>query len=280
VDGAIVSDVKLRVLSLGAGVQSTTLALMAAAGEIGPMPDAAIFADTGWEPASVYRQLDWLSEQGRLPFPVHIVSAGDIKADILARRSTTGSRYAAVPWYTKNQDGTQGIGLRQCTGQYKITPIKRKCRELLGVTIRDRIRRGSVEVWIGISIDEVVRMKPAHQQWMTNRWPLIEKNMSRRACKAWLEARGFHEPPKSSCIGCPFHRDSVWIEMRKNSPIEWADAVAVDAALRQGNSRGIRGQEFMHDSRLPLPEAIDLAERDKREQPDLFANECEGMCGV
>jgi hypothetical protein len=43
----------LRVLSLGAGVQSTTLALMAAHGEIGPMPDCAIFADTGWPIGSV-----------------------------------------------------------------------------------------------------------------------------------------------------------------------------------------------------------------------------------
>jgi hypothetical protein len=36
----------LRVISLGAGVQSTTMALMAARGEIAPMPDCAIFADT------------------------------------------------------------------------------------------------------------------------------------------------------------------------------------------------------------------------------------------
>lgn len=47
----------LRIISLGAGVQSTTLALMAAAGEIGPMPDCAIFADTQSEPTAVYRHL-------------------------------------------------------------------------------------------------------------------------------------------------------------------------------------------------------------------------------
>lgn len=47
----------LRVLSLGAGVQSTTLALMAAHGEIEP-PDCAIFADTQWEPAEVYAHLN------------------------------------------------------------------------------------------------------------------------------------------------------------------------------------------------------------------------------
>jgi hypothetical protein len=38
--------IRLRMLNLGAGVQSTALALMAAHGEIGPMPDCTIFADT------------------------------------------------------------------------------------------------------------------------------------------------------------------------------------------------------------------------------------------
>ena len=52
----------LRVLSLGAGVQSSTLALMIEKGEI-PMVEAAIFADTGGEPAVVYKWLDWLSAE-------------------------------------------------------------------------------------------------------------------------------------------------------------------------------------------------------------------------
>lgn len=54
-----VSQDPVHILSLGAGVQSSTLALMAAAGEITPMPQAAIFADTQAEPASVYKWLDW-----------------------------------------------------------------------------------------------------------------------------------------------------------------------------------------------------------------------------
>ena len=49
--------IRLRIISLGAGVQSTTMALMAARGMIpGGLPDCAIFADTGAEPASVYNQ--------------------------------------------------------------------------------------------------------------------------------------------------------------------------------------------------------------------------------
>ena len=75
-DPAQAADIRLRVLSLGAGVQSTTLALMAAHGEIGPMPDCAIFADTGWEPKAVYEHLAWLGSLNVLPFPIHIVSAG------------------------------------------------------------------------------------------------------------------------------------------------------------------------------------------------------------
>ena len=42
--------VPTRILSLGAGVQSSTLALMAATGETEHRPDAAIFADTQAEP--------------------------------------------------------------------------------------------------------------------------------------------------------------------------------------------------------------------------------------
>lgn len=62
---------KLRVISLGAGVQSTTMALMAAAGEIGPMPDCAIFADTGWEPAAVYEHLARLRRIALRQFRLH-----------------------------------------------------------------------------------------------------------------------------------------------------------------------------------------------------------------
>ena len=46
-------NVNLRILSLGAGVQSSTLALMIEKGEI-PMVDAGIFADTQAESKETY----------------------------------------------------------------------------------------------------------------------------------------------------------------------------------------------------------------------------------
>ena len=70
----------LRILSLGAGVQSSTLALMIQRGEI-PMVDAAIFADTMGEPKLVYEWLDWLEKQ--LSFPVYRVNKGNLREDMI-----------------------------------------------------------------------------------------------------------------------------------------------------------------------------------------------------
>lgn len=263
--------IRLRVLSLGAGVQSTTMALMAAHGEIGPMPDCAIFADTGWEPKAVYDHLQWLSSPNVLPFPVHIVSQGNLREDSLARQNSNGRRHASVPWFLRMPDGGEGIGRRQCTSEYKLKPINRKIRELLGAK---RPAKGSAEIWIGISTDEAMRVKPARVQYMINRHPLIERRMNRIDCLAWMDRHGYPMPPKSSCIGCPFHSAAHW---RAMAPEELADAISVDEAIR--DQAGIRGQQFMHRSRRPLAE-VDLTSDEDNGQLNLFINECEGMCGV
>lgn len=267
----------LRILSLGAGVQSTTMALMAAHGELGPMPDCAMFADTGWEPQVVYEHLRWLSSPNVLPFPVRIVSAGNLRSDTIAKHTTMRSagRFSAVPWWTSSG----GMGRRQCTAHYKIEPLAKAQREMLGARPRQRLPRGAAEVWIGISTDEAARMKPARNRWQTNRWPLIEAGMSRWDCLRWLEKHGYPTPPKSACIGCPFRSNAEWRRLR-DSPQEWQDAIEVDRVIRDGGSlRGIRDQQFMHRSRKPL-ESADIRSDEERGQQNLFLNECEGMCGV
>jgi hypothetical protein len=255
----------LRVISLGAGVQSTALALMAANGDL-DAPDCAIFADTGWEPAAVYEHLDRLVKA--LPFPVHIVSAGNLREDTLARSNTTGGRFAAVPWFSLSPTNKPGMGRRQCTKEYKLRPIQRKVVELMGGR-----PKGGCEMWIGISTDEAIRMKPSQVGYVRNRWPLIERGMGRRLCLAYLSQIGW-DAPRSACIGCPFHSDDEW---RRMSPTEFQDAVEVDAAIRK--QPGFRGQQFMHRSLVPLSE-VDLRTHAELGQPDLFMNECEGMCGV
>lgn len=264
----------LRVLSLGAGVQSTTLALMAAHGEIEP-PDCAIFADTQWEPREVYEHLDRLEKL--LPFPVHRVTAGDIRQSIIDRRKTTGGRYVAIPWHIVNPDGSGAMGRRQCSSEYKLEPIMREIRDLLGVGRHSHIPPRSVEVLIGISRDEAHRMREPRQAYMTNVYPLVERGMRRYDCVLWLRRHGYPEPSKSACIGCPFTDNARWRDRRDNHPDEWHGAVLADRQLRQGDNRGMRGIEYMHRSRVPLDE-VDLSVDDR--QLDLFGNECLGLCDV
>lgn len=257
----------MKILSLGAGVQSTTLALMAANGDLGEMPDCAIFSDTGWEPKAVYEHLDKLKKV--LPFPIHIVSAGNLREDIIARTNTTGQRFAPVPWFMKMPNGKQAMGRRQCTAEYKLRPIQKKIVEMMG----GKRPKGGCEVWVGISTDEIMRMKPSRVQYIVNRWPLIEKRMSRNDCVKWMENHGW-SAPKSSCIGCPFHSNEQW---RALTPEEFADAVEVDNAIRRQS--GSKGEQYMHRSLVPLSE-VDLRTPLEKGQLDMFMNECEGMCGV
>ena len=270
----------LTVLSLGAGVQSSTLALMAAAGEITPMPDCAIFSDTGWEPRQVYEWLSWL--ETKLPFPVHRVGVGNIRDDQMSGRRSVGKggggnkRFASMPYFVKYPDGSKGMTKRQCTLEYKIEPIERFMRRtLLGIKPRARIPKGAVvEQWRGISADESYRMKPSRVPWIKVRYPLaMELGMSRGGCLAWMARNGFPKPPRSACIGCPFHSDQEWLEIR-NRPEEWAEAVAYDKAIRK--SCGMNGETFLHEDRIPLDQVQFRADR----QRDMWGNECEGMCGV
>lgn len=257
---------KLRVLNLGAGVQSTTLALMAARGEIEP-PDCAFTADTEDEHAAFYEHLAWLMSV--LPFPVHVVREGRP----LSRALRDGDESARIPWHV----GAGGLGKRNCTRGWKIRVIRRATRELLGVGPKGYIAPNAVERWIGISTDEIGRVTPSDVAFEYKRHPLIEARMSRQDCYRWLEDRQYRIPPKSRCKYCPFQSNAEWAALM-DSPDEWAETVALDGWLREpAQLRRFHGEVFLHSSRVPLAQA-DLTA--KAAGADLFGNECEGMCGV
>jgi len=264
-------------LSLGAGVQSSTLALMAARGEIGPMPDAAIFADTQAEPASVYRWLDWL--EGQLPFPVIRVTAGSLTETSLRVRTSgkTGETYLShnVPAYTINGDGSLGNYRRQCTDKHKLTPL---------IRMTNKLRQGQeCTVWIGISWDEIQRMKPSQRKGIRHRWPLIERRMRRDQCIAWMEGHGYAKPPRSACTYCPYHSNAEWRRLKAEDPGSWQDALDYERQLQAAaaNIPRLDGTPYLHPSRVPLDQ-VDLRDPDENQMQlwNTMQNECEGMCGV
>lgn len=272
----------VHIISLGAGVQSSTMALMAAAGEIKPMPVAAIFADTQAEPAGVYRWLDWLEKQ--LPYPVHRVTVGNLREDELRirRSKKSGKLYlkSSIPAFLLKPDGSKGLLGRRCTSDYKIVPLQRKVKELVGIKRATKDVRAIV--WVGISRDEAHRMKPSRVTYIENRWPLIDLNMTRQGCLKWMEAHGYPLPPRSACTFCPFHSDEEWRKLKTESPSEFAQVVDFEKRLQDAASQQetLRGTPYLHESCQPIG-TVDVTEkRLGYQQVSLFGNECEGMCGV
>lgn len=283
-------EYQLEYISLGAGVQSTTVALMAAHGEIDPMPDCAIFADTGAEPRAVYEHLDWL--EGQLPFPVHRVNYGSLYEDIMNSKgpgSNVQGRaggYVAAPFFTKDPDA---ILRRECTTNYKIFPINRKVKELIGKGEpgrRVRLKKGQgpiVRGWQGISYDEAHRMKPSPLPWIKVRYPLVEgkRRMTRGSCLDWMKHHGYPTPPRSACTFCPYHSNEEWRNLRDNDPEGWRQALEVDEHIRHMPENKVArltcGTLYLHRDRVPLSEAN--IEDPKKDQIDLWGGECDGMCG-
>lgn len=265
----------LRVLSLGAGVQSSALYLMACAGKIMPKPDVAIFSDTGCEPPYVYEYLGYLASKGSHHIPIIRASKGNLMTDIL--RSKRGHRFATMPLHVRNDEGKHALLRRQCTREYKLEPIEQKVRELLGAQPRQRIK-GVAEVWIGISTDEAIRVKPSRNRWMSNYHPLIDLGMSRADCLSWLQSNGYELPQKSSCIVCPYHDNAFWLNLKENHPAEFQQAVEFDREIRSG-LKSVDCNAYFHRSLQPL-DAIDFASLIGQPEPDQFLGECEGMCGV
>ncbi len=336
----------MRILSLGAGVQSSTVFRMMCAGEL-PKADHAIFADTQWEPPEVYTQLDRLTEEGKKAgIPVHVVTYGDIRRDALEGyvyndKSRIGHPFATMPLYTKgwtvkvlrsaaeldfeerldedeedrgieNVNGQMvdiingeitsaelemveminakvkeieqdGMLQRQCTSRYKIRPVAKKIKEILGVNSFAKCKMGSIEQYMGISADETRRVRTSDIKAIKFFYPLIFENstsdnpmiwkrpgITREDCLNWNKKNGFPVPPRSACIGCPYHNNDEWRRI-KADPVQWDDAVAFDKAIRK---HPIKGECFLHNSRIPLDE-VDLEKSDQLQ----MEMECEGMCG-
>ena len=267
----------MKALSWGCGVQSTTLAVMSALGNLGPL-DVVITADTGWERRATYEARDfyaaWLRERG---VRVEIVSAGNI-------RKLGAEEHIHMPFWTSNGGPLQ----RQCTAEFKIAPVRRRLRELAGydAALPPHPPAGAIELWMGISWDEIERMNQSRVRFIAHRWPLIEKRMTRNDCVSYLEAHGLPVPLKSACIGCPFRRASGWIEIRDNAPDEWSEALAFDEFVRHNPlaKYGVSTADtlYIYRGRVPLDVAnleADAARERQGKQVALFFCEA-GYCYV
>lgn len=287
----------LTTISLGAGLQSSVLVEMVVMGDLPPV-DVVIFADTGDEPDYVYKQVDYLKYRlEAVGIPLDKVansrarSSGNLAVDIYS-----GDMFASLPLFTVLHRDISGFGetaqvrqvgklKRQCTSNYKVEPIEKHVRQLLLKADKARkqkngiyINKGvTVESWLGITIDEAERMKPNWAKFIINRWPLVERRMTRHDCAQWLEDRGLPIPLKSSCIRCPYHDDTHWQDMKANRPKDWQRVADFDDDLRNGQivlPVMLKGELYLHKTCTPIRD-VDFT---KQNGQTAFAFCDEGYC--
>lgn len=278
----------LRVLNLGAGVQSTAIYLMIVDKEL-PAVDVAIFADTGDEPRAVYDHVNYLRS---LPGPeIVTVTAGNLGDNLVRGVNSTGQRFVAIPSFLSVDGEATGIGRRQCTKEYKLIPIEAEIRQMLGVEPGKRIPKDvHITQVFGLSFDEpkrVVRVKDQFRnrsQWDCE-FPLFDQYMTRQDCLAYLKDRlpNIHIP-RSACVYCPYKSDAEWQLLKETDPHGWARAVEIDKAIRDETSvctRGMNATQYLHRSCVPL-ELVQLQPKEESRQKRIPWSDmdCEGMCGV
>lgn len=262
-------EAELKCISLGLGVQSTAVYLMSSMGIL-PRADVAIFADPQAEHYKTYDILEWLLKWKEENNGIDIIVNKDrnIYKDLM---KTNPDSHVRVPQIPAHVDPS-GIALRQCTFEYKINPVVQSCRKLHKLKKRQRMK--PTEMWLGISTDEIQRMKESQMYNVDYFYPLIYVQLSRKDCIDFFKENSFPVPPKSSCVFCPFHSNKFWKELQLEGGSAWKMSVEIDKKIRK--KHGMNGQMYLHPSKKPL-EDIDFDDK----QTELFEGfDCEGYCGL
>tara|TARA_R110000823_G_scaffold310644_3_gene435666 strand:+ start:260 stop:1039 length:780 start_codon:yes stop_codon:yes gene_type:complete len=234
----------INVVSYGGGVQSTAIVLMAIDGLI-PKPDYVIFADTGSEMESTYKtvkEIKKLCKKSEINFKTVYSNFGKGKV--------TG-RWKLHEWY-KEYSRLPMVGNPRCTFQFKIHPVRRFVK-----TLTDR---SQPKPWasqsLGITTDEIKRMRPSELLWIQNDYPLIDRNMSRQDCIKYIDD---HYPylhvSKSGCFMCPYQSAKSWIRLKVEYPTLFDYAREMEISAKEnGVKRGLWGarsiEAFDHNVRL------------------------------
>jgi hypothetical protein len=248
--------------------------------------DLAIFSDTGGEKTKTLEyynfMIKWQEENNGIP--LHVASYKNLEKDLLNQQNSTNNRFASIPAFTKSGKDV-GMLRRQCTNEYKISQVNRKYRDILDI---GKKRFPITEIWQGITLDEMSRMRIPQEKWKINVYPFCgykiypdgkcvkftDNVKTRNDLMNWYADNNLPMPVKSSCKFCPFHSDANWLDLKKNDPNDFKDAVNVDYSIRDSSKKGIKNQIFIHQSLIPL-DKVDFNEN----QLSIWGN-CSDVCDV
>ena len=272
----------MKILSFGAGMQSTALALMAcenAMNDPAPYPmvpvyDAVIFCDLGLEPLWVHAQMEFTRkacEEAGIFFKVLDTPLYQDFVENFGERRTI-----SIPWWTLRKDGHKSKMPRYCTLDYKVETISKYVRwELLGYRKGQRLRLEDVkahEMHMGFSFEEKHRCKENPNRMFVNKYPLVDMQLVRADNYRYILEHWGLDTKASACAFCPFHRNYFFQYIRDHEPSTYGAVLDVDHLLRDKNPKPPMDSDlFISRSRKRL---MDLTDEDCNDA------ECFEYCGM
>lgn len=246
---------RAQVLSFGGGTQSAAIAVLVAQGTL-PRPERVVIADTGREASETWAYLD-----------AHIrplLASVGLAVDVVPHTYATVDLHALngdllIPAYTAGGDGKLPT---YCSTEWKTRVIRRWLRE------QGYGPHRPVDLWLGFSTDEAaMRAKDADVAWVRHRFPIAMWHpLSRTECVRLVERAGLPTPPRSRCWMCPHQGNAEWRDLRDRHPRDFAEAVALDEAMRARDPN-----VFVHRSGVPLALANLDTDTESTRDGDLFA---------
>lgn len=251
------------VWSYGGGTQSIAIAQLVARARL-PRPDRIVIADTGYE----FKKTWEYTEQYVAPMLAKIGLTIEIAPHSLATVDLYGKNGdLLIPAYDATKVDEKGNHVKLptfCSNEWKTRVVRR----YIGGA---EANPDGVIMWLGMSIEEIGRMKKSGLDWCKNHWPLVlNVPMTRNECRDMILAAGLPLPIKSRCKMCPHQGDDEWIEVQQE-PEEWQEAIQIDEQIYA--SHGVR----LHRSGKPLS-VVQLIPRAEL-QEGLFATcDTDGSC--
>ena len=236
------------VWSYGGGVQTVAIACLIKQGKL-PKPDIAVIADTGREAETTWSFMNEVVQPMLAPIglTIEVASHNLATVDLYSRKGTL-----LIPAFT-NHTGKIGQLPGYCSVEWKRRVVRRFLK-------KKGVRR--CKMWLGISLDEVGRAKPADVGWITHEWPLLDLKLRRRDCVQLIKDAGLPTAPKSSCWMCPYRGK------------EWQSLTAGDRAKAEAFEAEMRAKDpslFLRDDGRLLAEAWD-----DKPRPDSTTMACDG----
>jgi len=181
----------MKVLSLGAGVNSTALLVLKAQGKVDF--DLAIFADTGGEQPETYQYIETVIK----PF---------CQKHSIDLRFTQKEGKSLYDSYMDKKIIPTTIW-RSCSDHFKIRAIRNY--------LRHNFPNENIVTLIGYCKGEEDRSKRNDCGSIS---PLIEMGIDREGCMKIIEDVGLPIPIKSGCYFCPYQAAKSWLSLLKNHP--------------------------------------------------------------